>query len=153
MELIVGCQDKQALRTIDRFLTRFQIIPLNPEITQQAIELLHEYNLSHGLLIPDALIASTALTIALPLMTRNQKDFRFIPNLVLVPPPWAIGTWFATAYWLKLTAESQNGRAIVPASNSPSLPILTSSAKQSEERSQSPRKTRGKTYDSGCWVQ
>ena len=87
MELIVGCQDKQALRTIDRFLTRFQIIPLNPEITQQAIELLHEYNLSHGLLIPDALIASTALTIALPLMTRNQKDFRFIPNLVLVPPP------------------------------------------------------------------
>ena len=87
MELIVGCQDKQALRTIDRFLTRFQIIPLNPEITQQAIELLYEYNLSHGLLIPDALIASTALTIGLPLVTRNQKDFRFIPNLVLVPPP------------------------------------------------------------------
>jgi predicted nucleic acid-binding protein len=34
MELIVGCQDKQALRLIDRFLTRFQIVFLTPEITK-----------------------------------------------------------------------------------------------------------------------
>jgi predicted nucleic acid-binding protein len=87
MELIVGCQNKQALRSIDRFLTRFQVIPVTPAITQKSIELLHDYNLSHGLLIPDSLIASTALTIRLPLMTRNQKDFQFIPNLILVPPP------------------------------------------------------------------
>ena len=87
MELIVGCQDKQALRTIDRFLTRFQIILLTPEITQQGIDLLHEYKLSHGLLIPDSLIAATALTIGIPLLTRNQRDFRFIPNLTLLPPP------------------------------------------------------------------
>ena len=65
MELIVGCQDKRALRTIDRFLTRFQVFPLTSEITNQAIDFLHEYNLSHGLLIPDALIASTALILDL----------------------------------------------------------------------------------------
>lgn len=87
MELIVGCQNKQALRTIDNFLIRFQVIPVTPEITRKAIELLHDYNLSHGLLIPDSLIASTALTMGLPLMTRNQRDFQFIPNLVLSPPP------------------------------------------------------------------
>jgi len=87
MELIVGCQDKQALRLIDRFLTRFQIVFLTPEITKQGITLLREYKLSHGLLIPDSLIAATALTIGIPLLTRNQRDFRFIPNLILLPPP------------------------------------------------------------------
>lgn len=87
MELIVGCQDKQALRLIDRFLTRFQIIFLTPEITKQGITLLREYKLSYGLLIPDSLIAATALTIDIPLLTRNQRDFRFIPNLILLPPP------------------------------------------------------------------
>ncbi len=34
MELIVGCQDKQSLRLIARFLTRFQIIFLTPEIAK-----------------------------------------------------------------------------------------------------------------------
>lgn len=87
MELIVGCQDKEALRLIDRFLTRFQIVFLTPEITKQGITLLREYKLSHGLLIPDSLIAATALTIGIPLLTRNQRDFRFIPNLILLPPP------------------------------------------------------------------
>ena len=87
MELIVGCQDKEALRLIDRFLTRFQIVFLTPEITKQGITLLREYKLSHGLLIPDSLIAASALTIGIPLLTRNQRDFRFIPNLILLPPP------------------------------------------------------------------
>jgi predicted nucleic acid-binding protein len=87
MELIVGCVDKQALRTIERFVTRFQILPLTPEISQKAIELLRQYKLSHNLLIPDALIASTALAFGIPLGTRNQRDFRFIPDLVLAPPP------------------------------------------------------------------
>jgi len=87
MELIVGCQDKEALRLIDRFLTRFQIVFLTPEITKQGITLLREYKLSHGLLIPDSLIAASALTIGIPLLTRNQRDFRFIPNLILLPLP------------------------------------------------------------------
>jgi predicted nucleic acid-binding protein len=87
MELIVGCQDKRALRTIEQFLTRFQVLPLTPEITQKGVELLREYKLSHNLLIPDGLIAATALTMGIPLLTKNQRDFRFIPEIVLVPPP------------------------------------------------------------------
>jgi predicted nucleic acid-binding protein len=87
MELIVGCLDKRALRTIEQFLTRFQVLPLTPEITQKGVELLREYKLSHNLLIPDGLIAATALTLGIPLLTKNQRDFRFIPEIVLVPPP------------------------------------------------------------------
>lgn len=83
MELIVGCRDKAGLRTVESFLTTFEVIPFQDLITQQAIELLRKYNLSHGLLIPDALIAATALTVNVPLVSRNQRDFRFIENLNL----------------------------------------------------------------------
>nr|VFK19382.1 MAG: hypothetical protein BECKLPF1236A_GA0070988_102227 [Candidatus Kentron sp. LPFa]VFK32938.1 MAG: hypothetical protein BECKLPF1236C_GA0070990_101867 [Candidatus Kentron sp. LPFa] len=36
--------------------------------------------------IPDALIAATAMHLALPLMTANQKDFECIPNLTIWNP-------------------------------------------------------------------
>ena len=42
--------------------------------------------LSHGLVIPDALIAATALEHGLALYTRNVRDFQMIPSLTLVRP-------------------------------------------------------------------
>jgi predicted nucleic acid-binding protein len=83
MELMVGCQSKTELRAVDRFLARFRIIRLNETITETAITLLRQYRLSHGLLIADALIAATALSIAEPLVTKNQRDYRFISGLSL----------------------------------------------------------------------
>jgi predicted nucleic acid-binding protein len=87
MELMVGCRDKQALQALDRFLTRFESLPITEEICTRAIDLLKQYNLSHGLLIPDAFIAATALQYSYPLVTKNQRDFRFIPELSLPSPP------------------------------------------------------------------
>ena len=40
--------------------------------------------LSHGLLIPDALIAASVIENDLLLFTRNQKDFQFIKGITLV---------------------------------------------------------------------
>ena len=48
-------------------------------------DLLRQYRLSQGLLIPDALIASTALYLNMDLATKNQRDYRFIENLKLLP--------------------------------------------------------------------
>jgi predicted nucleic acid-binding protein len=87
MELIVGCQSKTELRAVERFLTRFRVVDLNEPITDQAISLLKRYRLSHGLLIPDALIAATAITINEPLVSKNQKDYRFIAGLSLSSYP------------------------------------------------------------------
>ncbi|MGG6265307.1 type II toxin-antitoxin system VapC family toxin [Leptolyngbya sp. AN03gr2] len=87
MELIVGCRDKAGLKTVESFLTTFEVVSLSELVAQQALELLRNYNLSHGLLIPDALIAATALVIDAPLLSRNQRDFRFIGNLNLLPFP------------------------------------------------------------------
>jgi predicted nucleic acid-binding protein len=85
MELMVGCRNKQELAVLDRFLKRFTVIKLNESISNIAVDLLREYRLSHVLLIPDALIASTALYLNMDLATKNQRDYRFIENLKLLP--------------------------------------------------------------------
>ena len=87
MELVIGCQSKAELRTLDRFLSRFQVIKLNNEISDIAIDLLRRYRLSHGLLIADALVAATALSLDKSFATKNQRDYRFIDGLQLLPYP------------------------------------------------------------------
>lgn len=85
MELIVGCRNKKELNALDQFLKRFDIISLNQDISDTAADLLRTYRLSHGLLIPDALIAATAMTSGNELISKNQKDYRFIKDLKLLP--------------------------------------------------------------------
>lgn len=84
MELVVGCRNKSELRIVEQFLTRFRLIKLDEIITDTAIDLLQRYRLSHGLLIPDALIAATALSLKAALASKNQKDYRFIDGLNLL---------------------------------------------------------------------
>ncbi len=45
------------------------------------------WRLSHNLLVPDALIAATTIVTNQPLISKNQKDFRFIAGLKLLPYP------------------------------------------------------------------
>ncbi|MFH1907739.1 MAG: type II toxin-antitoxin system VapC family toxin [Chloroflexota bacterium] len=87
MELIIGCRNKAELRTLDKFLSRFQVVKLNERISDVAVDLLRRYRLSHGLLIADALIAATALLQEIPFATKNQGDYRFIAGLRLLPYP------------------------------------------------------------------
>jgi predicted nucleic acid-binding protein len=87
MELIVGCQNKTELRSMDRFLRRFEILKLNERISDEAAALLREYRLSHGLLIADAIIAATAIIYNFSFVSKNQKDYRFIEKLDLISYP------------------------------------------------------------------
>ncbi|HEX6292115.1 MAG TPA: type II toxin-antitoxin system VapC family toxin [Herpetosiphonaceae bacterium] len=88
MELFVGCRNSAELRHIDRFLTRFQIILVSEQISGAAVDLLRQYRLSHGLLIADSLIAGTALVLNESLLTKNQRDYRFIRGLNLLAYPY-----------------------------------------------------------------
>lgn len=83
LELIVGCRNKQELEALDKFLRQFSIFQLNHEISTKAEELMRSYYLSHGLLIADALIAATAIENQIPLLSKNQRDYRFISELNL----------------------------------------------------------------------
>lgn len=87
MELIIGCQSKQELYSVERFVRRFEVFRLTEQISTIAVELLRQYRLSHGLLIADALIAATASHFNVPFVSKNQKDYRFIPNLRLLEYP------------------------------------------------------------------
>ena len=87
MELIVGCENKREQQAVKRFVRRFEVIGLTEGITEKAVELLLEYRLSHGLLIADALIAATAIERNVPLVSKNQRDYRFIDGLDLLPYP------------------------------------------------------------------
>jgi hypothetical protein len=87
MELIIGCRNKNELQKLESFLSKYILIDLDKNISQKTLELLGKYRLSHGLLIPDALIASTAIINNFPLLTKNQSDYRFIPELELMSYP------------------------------------------------------------------
>ena len=87
MELMIGCRNKAELKTLEEFLKKFQIVPLDAVISDKAVELLRQYRLSHGLLIADSLIAATALSRNWAFVTKNQKHYQFINglNLLLYP--------------------------------------------------------------------
>lgn len=85
MELIVGCRNKSELSSLHKFLKTFQVLPVTEDISKQASDLLVRYNLSHGLLIPDAIIAATAIFHDEEFITNNQRDYRFIAGLRLLP--------------------------------------------------------------------
>lgn len=87
MELVVGCRDKKELAELDRFIKHFQVFNLSQQVSESALSLLKQYRLSHGLLIPDALIAATAIARNADLLSKNQRDFRYIPDLHLLPYP------------------------------------------------------------------
>lgn len=87
MELLIGCRNKTELRKTERFLRRFQTIKLNEAICNIALELLHRYRLSHGLSIPDAMIAATAMFLNISFVSKNQRHYRYIQELKLSPYP------------------------------------------------------------------
>ena len=87
MELIVGARNKNELRVLGKFLKRFTIVKVNQSISDTAVDLVRQYRLSHGLLIPDAFIAATAIVINEPLATKNRRDYQFITGLTLSSYP------------------------------------------------------------------
>lgn len=87
MELIVGCRNKAELNYLNRFLSQFDTLILNQQISELAIQLTKTYYLSHGLMIPDALIAATAIGYNVSLLSKNQRDYCFIKSLNLLSYP------------------------------------------------------------------
>lgn len=83
MELVQGVRNKTESIQLKKKLKAYHIIHINELTSKLAIELIEQFRLSHGLLIPDAIIAATAITFNLKLFTYNLKDFKFIPGIRL----------------------------------------------------------------------
>ena len=83
MELYYGARNKAELKMIKRNLSSIQIFHIVEEISITASELIERYAKSHGLQIPDALIAATSIIQNIQLYTSNTRDFKFIENIEL----------------------------------------------------------------------
>jgi len=83
MELYYGALNKIELKKIKLHLSSIRIFHIDEEISVTAAELIERYAKSHGLQIPDALIAATALNHCIKLYTGNKKDFMFIEKISL----------------------------------------------------------------------
>lgn len=86
IELIQGSIKKKDRETIKKGLAKLPYYALTPEVSRQAIELIDEYSAANGLFLADALIASTAMSYDLVLVTYKIKHFRFIKELSVVEP-------------------------------------------------------------------
>ena len=85
MELVQGVRDGLELRTLRQALTFWQadIIHVTESISARACYLVEEHTLAQSLQLADALIAATALELGRPLITANDRHYRFIPQLEL----------------------------------------------------------------------
>ena len=85
MELMQGARDRREVSVIRSFLKDigFQILPLAEEIGHRASIYVEEYALSSGLMLADALVASTAVHTQQTLCSGNAKHFRIVTELEL----------------------------------------------------------------------
>jgi predicted nucleic acid-binding protein len=72
----------ESLEVTTAFLEIFNEIAIDAGIKADAINIRRNYRLK----LPDAIIAATARHLGLPLITRNVKDFKNIPELKLINP-------------------------------------------------------------------
>lgn len=82
-ELFYGAINKVELQKIRNDMSELTALPIRPEISGIAVNLVEGYCLSHKMDIEDALIAATAIYYDIELFTLNVKDFIFIPGIKL----------------------------------------------------------------------
>jgi predicted nucleic acid-binding protein len=82
LELLVGANTPEKKKAVTRIFESYYGIPLNPKISEKAIEIMHQYISGQQVLsVPDCLIAATSITTGFPLLTYNKKDFDFINGI------------------------------------------------------------------------
>ena len=90
MELAQGCRNKAELKAMQKAFKSgdADVLPITQAISDVACTLVEKYALSHSVHMADALIAATAMSHALPLLTANTKHFSAVEGLrVLVFKP------------------------------------------------------------------
>ena len=85
IELVQEMRNKDELRLFQKTLKQWntKTIYISEEISAKALFYVEEYFLSHSMELADALIASTATTYGMKLLTANDKHYKIIKELEL----------------------------------------------------------------------
>jgi predicted nucleic acid-binding protein len=78
-----GLKDSEKKKIIN-ILSHLKTISIDPDISLKYSDLLAKYH-DNRLQPPDAIIAATAWSKKLPLLTRNRRHFRYIQEIKLSP--------------------------------------------------------------------
>ena len=80
-ELFAGVREGQERETLEAFIRTFEIIPVDEAVARRGGLIRRDFFRSHGVGLPDALLAATALIHDLEFVTLNQKHFPMLENL------------------------------------------------------------------------
>lgn len=85
IELVQGLRNKSELNTLKCFLQSrsVPVLHVTESISSTAMFLVEQHHFSNSLGLADALIAATAMTHGLPLLTANAKHYRVVRNLAV----------------------------------------------------------------------
>jgi len=82
LELLIGANTITKKEAIKKIFESYYGIPLNPIISEKAIEIMRLYVSGQQIIsVPDCLIAATSIITGYPLFTYNKKDFNFIEGV------------------------------------------------------------------------
>ncbi len=83
MELVQGMRNQRELSELRRALREWkaEILYIDEEISSKAMFLVERHFLSDSMRLADALIASTALTNGIPILTANDKHYKVLNQL------------------------------------------------------------------------
>jgi len=85
-ELFAGVRNQDEADTVDTFLRGFEVVPVTDELARSGGRLRSEHASAHGTELADAIIAATAGRQDARLVTRNEKHYPMLNDL-LVPYP------------------------------------------------------------------
>ncbi|NJN70715.1 MAG: type II toxin-antitoxin system VapC family toxin, partial [Nitrospira sp.] len=80
-ELYAGVRGETEREALDRFMGAFVVIPVTQEVAVAAGDLRRRWGPSHGTDLPDAILAATAESNRLPLVTFNVRHYPMLANV------------------------------------------------------------------------
>ncbi len=82
-ELYAGVREGKEKTILDTFLSAFEIIPVDKNIATEGGLIRRDYARKNGIGIADALIAATAKSLNVNLVTLNTRHFSILENVIL----------------------------------------------------------------------
>ncbi|MDY6805975.1 MAG: type II toxin-antitoxin system VapC family toxin [Cyanobacteriota bacterium] len=82
-ELYAGVREGKERTALDNFIMVFEVVPIDEKIAQLGGLYRRDYGKSHGVGLPDALIAATANIKQAKLVTLNKKHFPMLADVIV----------------------------------------------------------------------
>ena len=80
-ELFAGARDDADARALDTFLQAFEVVPVDAPVATAGGRLRGRFGPSHGTGLADAIIAASAESFGVRLVTRNRKHYPMVRNI------------------------------------------------------------------------